>query len=405
MGDLYVIRRAEWVSSLWKESVNSSSTKLHSFAFDRLFGMPTQALTWYAEDHSRFATKPHPNSRVRPNNRVDRITHQAPKEFLSGPASAPMSDRFTANIVERFSQLKMDNEWTKITDLLEFFQVEMIPANLEAMYGPAMLAQHPEFCHDFWLFNSSPSFSRRFPRWMIPKAYAARERLLGSIKHRQKYIASHNISMEEGPGCDSDVYWSPSTIKKWHDRFLRMDGFDDDAVASLYLGIIWASNANIVPAVFWMVLELYRCPSLLSKIRLLIAECSSHSFRHAIFSGPQSPQPNEIAKIPLLQSVFADAPSAGSRLRHASLRAQVCDETVWNTRAGEHPLDSFWAERFLIYPTDPRSGPVKRLGQQERSAGKIQASQVDGDAGSSKTERYVSFDGLAGFWIPFGGGL
>ena len=35
------------------------------------------------------------------------------------------------------------------------------------------------------------------------------------------------------------------------------------------------------------------------------------------------------------------------------------DAEVWNTKGGAHPLDKFWAERFLIDPNDPGSGPTR----------------------------------------------
>lgn len=35
------------------------------------------------------------------------------------------------------------------------------------------------------------------------------------------------------------------------------------------------------------------------------------------------------------------------------------DSSVWSTGAGEtHPLNEFWAERFLVYPDEPGSGPA-----------------------------------------------
>ena len=35
------------------------------------------------------------------------------------------------------------------------------------------------------------------------------------------------------------------------------------------------------------------------------------------------------------------------------------DAEVWNTKGGAHLLDKFWAERFLIDPNDPESGPTR----------------------------------------------
>jgi cytochrome P450 len=67
------------------------------------------------------------------------------------------------------------------------------------------------------------------------------------------------------------------------------------------------------------------------------------------------------------------------------------EATEWNTgRNNKHPLDSFWADRFVVYPNDPFSGPNKR-----RSDSKIPTNQGP----------HFQLDGsMAGRFIPFGGG-
>lgn len=35
------------------------------------------------------------------------------------------------------------------------------------------------------------------------------------------------------------------------------------------------------------------------------------------------------------------------------------DGDVWNTKNGRHPVNIFWAERFLVDPKDPNSGPLR----------------------------------------------
>lgn len=66
------------------------------------------------------------------------------------------------------------------------------------------------------------------------------------------------------------------------------------------------------------------------------------------------------------------------------------DNEFWNTRKGLHPLDTFWAERFLIDPADPSSGPSKLVPG---------VSHHDVSNGAP----YFSLKGLEGSWIPYGG--
>lgn len=69
------------------------------------------------------------------------------------------------------------------------------------------------------------------------------------------------------------------------------------------------------------------------------------------------------------------------------------DEKIWNTGDGnQYPLERFWAERFLVYPNDPTSGPTRT--NQQSKAGRSPASN-----GPS-----FSVEGLGGSWIPYGGG-
>lgn len=75
-----------------------------------------------------------------------------------------------------------------------------------------------------------------------------------------------------------------------------------------------------------------------------------------------------------------------------STRNELLDRDFWNagTQAEPHPLDTFWADRFLVRPEDPRSGPAKEPRRRAKAAG--------GD------EPYFSLDGCTWNWVPFGGG-
>ena len=73
------------------------------------------------------------------------------------------------------------------------------------------------------------------------------------------------------------------------------------------------------------------------------------------------------------------------------------DPNVWNTRNGRHPLDRFWADHFLAYPGDSRSGPRKLT----HSKGDV-AGAPDNDFHSVQPRFVLS--GLADSYMPFGVG-
>ncbi|KAI0419434.1 hypothetical protein F5X98DRAFT_335114 [Xylaria grammica] len=75
------------------------------------------------------------------------------------------------------------------------------------------------------------------------------------------------------------------------------------------------------------------------------------------------------------------------------------DENFWNTRGGKYPVNSFWAERFLIDPPDPSSGPVR-----DNVPSTVYQSPVAPKAEGPEKGVFFSVKGLGGAWIPYGGG-
>lgn len=86
-----------------------------------------------------------------------------------------------------------------------------------------------------------------------------------------------------------------------------------------------------------------------------------------------------------------------------STRTEAMNDEIWST-GGEgdpHPLDTFWADRFLVDPDNPSSGPLKFPKQKKTK--KPVNSQSNETTSTGKAE--FSMDGLAASWIPYGGGI
>jgi cytochrome P450 len=85
-------------------------------------------------------------------------------------------------------------------------------------------------------------------------------------------------------------------------------------------------------------------------------------------------------------------------------RVSAMDSSFWNTRAtntdyeGEYPVNHYWAERFLVYPNDPTSGPLRFNASKPRVPAPDVSSHITG------SEPHFTMDGLAGAWLPYGGG-
>lgn len=85
-------------------------------------------------------------------------------------------------------------------------------------------------------------------------------------------------------------------------------------------------------------------------------------------------------------------------------RVAAMDRTIWNVRdttitnEGTHALEQFWAERFLVYSDDPRSGPLRF------NPSRLKFPAPEGHLQTNHKGPRYSMDGLAGAWLPFGGG-
>lgn len=189
----------------------------------------------------------------------------------------------------------------------------------------------------------------------------------------------------------------------------------------------FSTNGNSIPTILWCLLEIIRNLNLLHRA-------------HAEVLSTVLPQTGEISpffdhirlcKLPLLQSIYAEtlrlrvvifhmrsAQNGDFQLGEWVLRQHTpilissrkahMDSEVWNTgnNSDPHPLDEFWAERFLVYLNDSNSGPLKKntVPSGKGKPPPTSDSRTEGtDSDQSSSPRFT-LDGLAGSWIPYGGG-
>lgn len=170
----------------------------------------------------------------------------------------------------------------------------------------------------------------------------------------------------------------------------------------------------------WFIFEIYRDPCLLSRVRKEVEA----SYLSSPENGEAKFNVSKLCSQPLLQSIYAET----LRLRVAlivtrtpehehfdlaewtfppkrvialSSRTAAMNPNVWNTGSPEnsHPLCTFWAERFLVYPDDPMSGP-----QRKDTIAEEKNQKEMGSTEEQEKEPKFSMDGVAGGWIPYGGG-
>jgi cytochrome P450 len=80
----------------------------------------------------------------------------------------------------------------------------------------------------------------------------------------------------------------------------------------------------------------------------------------------------------------------------ASTWHEARDRNIWNegTESDFHSVEDFWADRFIVYPNDPTSGPGKAAALRKARA----------TTKSADDKPQFSAELVAGSFIPYGGG-
>jgi hypothetical protein len=241
MQDVFMILGKQHVSQLWRYSSLSTSAAMYYFVLTRLFGMPRKAALRITKDNSGSAPQPHPGTHIEPHNRVDFLVYHNLLYWLSGPGFQPFFDRFQVNISRRLTSLSIDTEWTSQADFWELVTLEMSPAIVEAMCGPRLMSQNPEFCRTFFEYASAvPKLAMGVPKLMNRSGCRARNSLLRDIKAWHTWAREHFDEVSVSADGDYDPCWGAKFMRGRQRFFLQIDDFDHDALASEDLGAIYS---------------------------------------------------------------------------------------------------------------------------------------------------------------------
>lgn len=343
-------------------------------------------------------------------------------------------------------------EWKAMPDWAAFVQNTVGAALIESVFGKTLLDLNPGFVEDAFALDSGiPWLARGLPRWAAPGVWAARDRMIMGVKKwytvaREGFDGA--LVDEDG---DGDPYWG-SELTRYRQRVLsKMPGHDDDVLARNDVGLVWGAVGNTTPAAMMAAYHMFEDRWLLERVRrdvdggVLQADNSDAATGGTMHTTKfeETVDAKKLSKHSLLSSMYAEtlrryvhtycmlsSPHSDVSLgkwrlprREISLSSSgtsQTDPTFWNSRWGMYPVDKFWAERFLIDPEDPDSGPLSRAAKLEdlqlgtastRTPNKY---LVDGKGSSNRADGvspqgeakgpFYSLNGTEGSWFPFGGG-
>ncbi|PYI05542.1 cytochrome P450 [Aspergillus sclerotiicarbonarius CBS 121057] len=396
-------------------------TRAYGLVLKHCFGMDQKAVVVYVSDTSGPRQRPIPGSKTPFNRRVSYHTHENLIQGLLGSGLGPTTERLDAALYASLDQaVPISPTWTYKEDLTQFFEDHLGTAMLQALYGPLLLAEHPDFNRKLWQYDKHiMALAKRLPAWLIPGSYRLRDELLRTIEKWHQRATELSTATPDRPKADpneADPHWGSAMMRERNRMLLRIDGQDLQSVASTDLGFIWASITNVVPSTMTLCTHMYSDSSLVDELRSVLHHC----IQIPPGTGSLRLDMEKIGKQPLLLSMYAETLRFGVQIHiprcspHQPLALggetiqpnklvlintalAHTDEGVWNTRDGQYPLDTFWARRFLIDPADPRSGPLK-----PSSFSKAAQERQPTDSAASRKEFTVQ--GLEGIWIPYGGG-
>ncbi|RGP80721.1 7-alpha-hydroxycholest-4-en-3-one 12-alpha-hydroxylase [Fusarium longipes] len=419
---MYFIPHGQAIIELFKSSRYTTTKTFGVMTVRDAFGLPEPDVAIYAGDDSGVDVKPASGwEHVEQEKRFHFVQHRQLHSLLAGTALDAMINKY----VEAFSKhiaedtTFPEHEWVEVDDLYDWFKNCLLRATVEALCGEEFLKLSPDFPEVFWSFDYHlPNLFRRLPRFIIPKSYQARDRLQDSMFRFHQY-GQQNLDFTDTNMLEKD--WTPefgSRLMTTRQKMFKNIGISPRGGAALDVGLIWAVNANAIPAAMWMLLDILLDKNLTDRIIAEI-EPSFHekslSFdADRLYSGPllnsvylevlrvrvaapvgrSSLIPNlKLGKWPIKQGVNMLSTSwYGGR-----------DPDFWNTGStlpdgsDEHPVNSFWAERFLKYDDDPASGPVRRT--EIKTAPRNTKRTPEDD----KNARVVT-EGTQGYFYPYGGG-
>ncbi|KAI0117412.1 cytochrome P450 [Daldinia grandis] len=408
-----VIASPKHIQAMFKNSKMLSNKLVTTFVLDHLLGSSKNIISLYNADDSGMAAKARVGSKVKPEDRVFYFQIRTAHKYLSGQHLHALNERFLTTLDRDLEAIDIGGEWVEYPDLYRFLQLTVARASIETVYGTKLLELNPTFVEDFWEFEiNAPNFLRAMPRWMIPGAYHAREKLIKSFVKSHSYANTHFDCSKIGP---EEVEWEPNfgsrLIRARQDSMLKMELMDAEARACEDLGLMFGLNANVLPCIFWYIVEAIRRPKLLNQLLADVAVATSSE------TGKIDIQ--QLCNQPLTQSMHAEILRlyiaiftlrrgemgsinfSGYKLEAEDLaiiysRTGALDEEAWSRsgRIPKAPLDQFDAERFLVGPDSHLwSGPTMGMSGSITSHNSIKPGN-----------RQFSMAGLAGIWLPFGGG-
>jgi len=227
------------ITALWR-SKDLDAKAVTSFSLKEFFSTPDRSMKVYLGDSSGVNPKPHPSSNLADEDRYYYQNRKAIVGFFNGPGLKTMGNRFATLLTKEIHRLYVDHQWTEHADLYQFIQGLLIGPAVEAMCGPVLFSQNPAFGDDFWQLDRDIFyFFKAYPRWLMPRAYQNRAKLLKNMKDWHTF-AHENFDSSHIESDGHDQFYGSPLMRTRQGYLSKINALDADAIASQDLGLLWA---------------------------------------------------------------------------------------------------------------------------------------------------------------------
>ena len=239
---IYYVSGAESVLSMFRGSRHLTTVPSSLLVIENGFGMPSNAMQPLRRDNTGILEQPLPNSNpIEPHNRIWHLTHKQLHRNLAATGLAALAREFVTRLEAELDGLGIGDEWTDVPDLYAVIQSTIFTASTTALCGPKIFALNPDFCKDFWVFDSElPGLFKSLPRWMIPKGFRIRDKMHASIMKWHKWAVENydwkdeQLAKEEWEPC-----FGSKLMRERCREYRKIDGYTAEGRAAMDLGMIW----------------------------------------------------------------------------------------------------------------------------------------------------------------------
>lgn len=241
--NLYFVSGAENISTIFKREHTALPAEAGIIvSLKNMFAAPRSSLDIFKADNSGMRVCPTSWSTVEKKElRVYHLSFKLTTQLMSGSGLKPLASRFAANLSFMFHEEGINHEWQDLPDICAFIQNSVFRAAVTFLCEPYIFSLNPTFNKNFWKFDKNViHLLKGYPEWLIPRAYAARERCLRAVANWHQHAIKHCGAL----GPDSEDEYEPlfgaKFMKARRQCFSKMDEMTNNAQASLDLDVIWA---------------------------------------------------------------------------------------------------------------------------------------------------------------------